>query len=85
MSGDAPVNAGRCAYPGCENEADPQYRCLVCQEHFCAFHIYQRGGYVCKTHFNEPSFEPTEDEWLSPIQWLEKKLLRRNRRRRRKR
>jgi len=44
-----------CAYPDCEHEA--QYRCVVCGDKFCAFHIYDQGGYICKTDFNEPRFE----------------------------
>ncbi len=83
MSDDGSLKSQTCAFPGCEDEADPQYRCLVCKAHFCAFHIYQRGGYVCKTHFNEPSFEPAEDEWPSPFHWLDR-LLQRDRRQRRK-
>ncbi len=43
-----------CAYPDCENEAE--FECVVCRQRFCAFHTYQNGGYVCKTHFNEPTF-----------------------------
>jgi hypothetical protein len=45
----------RCAYPDCERPA--KYRCVVCGQTFCECHIYERGGYVCTDHFNEPVFE----------------------------
>jgi hypothetical protein len=48
---------GRCAYPGCQNEAEEKYRCSDCGEHFCAMHIYEiKFYYLCKTHFSEPTF-----------------------------
>ncbi len=49
-----------CAYPGCDREADSHYRCGECGDYFCAMHIYQSGGYICKTHF-EAYVEPGID------------------------
>lgn len=42
-----------CAYPECESEAEEKYRCGECGEHFCAMHIHQSGGYICKMHFEQ--------------------------------
>jgi len=44
-----------CAYPDCKDQAE--FRCEVCGRQFCATHTYEQGGYVCKDHFNEPSFK----------------------------
>lgn len=61
-----------CAYPGCNNDA--QYTCVVCRQRFCVDHIYQQGGYVCKTHFNEPTFtDPHAPQ--SSAQWLYRRFL----------
>lgn len=46
----------RCAYDGCENIAE--YRCAVCGEMFCEFHIYQRGGYICKDDYDMRGLDP---------------------------
>lgn len=49
-----------CAFPGCDRTADKDYRCAECGDYFCAMHIYQSGGYICKTHF-EAYVEPGID------------------------
>jgi len=44
-----------CSYEDCQREAE--FRCVVCKKHYCAFHIYERRGYICTYDFNEPNFE----------------------------
>lgn len=41
----------KCAYPICENESE--FQCIECHQYFCAFHIYDRGGYICKNDYEE--------------------------------
>ena len=49
------MTAKTCAHPDCERPAG--YRCVVCKDEYCAFHIYDKGGYICTIDFNEPQFE----------------------------